>query len=110
MADGFSGLVGSDWSRRGGLGVLLLGGSYLGKLIFYFGKNFRVMSNIKLNDDTRHRLFMERMKDSLKEAVDECFSVNRDVEVSWSVFRDHLRKLKKAHKESYEKYMETDAD
>ena len=42
--------------------------------------------------------------------VDGVFDLDADPEVSWSLFRELITKLKKRHKKLYVKYMESDAE
>lgn len=59
---------------------------------------------------TRYYKFIDNMQVDIVEAVENCFDKEADPEVSWSVFRDYLRRIKKQHKEEYGLYLESDME
>lgn len=46
--------------------------------------------------ETRYRINLDRMKYELKELVDDCFSFDKDPEVSWKFFREQLKYYKQS--------------
>ena len=62
------------------------------------------------NIETKLRIFLNHtFKAEVAELMEGCFSADTDPEVSWQLFREQLRKLKKRHCELYMEYLETDA-
>jgi len=60
--------------------------------------------------ETRLRLFLNyTLKAEVAELMEGCFTAETDPEVSWQLFREQLRKLKKRHCELYVEYLESDA-
>jgi hypothetical protein len=62
------------------------------------------------NAETKLRIFLNHeFKAEVAELLEGCFATDTDPEVSWQLFREQLRKLKKQHCNLYEEYMESDA-
>lgn len=58
----------------------------------------------------KHFLLVE-LPDLMAEGMNVCFEdMDVDPEVSWKLFREGLRKIKKKHTEMYLDYLETDSD
>lgn len=65
---------------------------------------------MKISIETRLRLFLnDELVVDVNELLDGCFSIDTDPEVSWQLFRERLRKLKKKHCQLYDEYLESDA-
>ena len=56
-----------------------------------------------------HFLYVE-LPTGVSEMIDGCFEENTDPEISWILFREGLRKLKKKHKELFKEFGESDSD
>lgn len=69
-----------------------------------------VSSSVSFNNETKHRIFIDKMIYEISELANDIFHPEKDPEVLWKIFREQLRYLKVEHLESYNKYLETDAD
>lgn len=65
---------------------------------------------ISKSPELKYRLFIDRMKFEIEEAVGECFDSSTDPEICFSVFRNFLRKIKKENVKEYLEFMESDDD
>ena len=61
-----------------------------------------------LSEETRYRLFIDRMINDISVLAEDIFDADHDPEVIWSVFRRELQKLKKEHSQRYGLYMESE--
>ena len=59
--------------------------------------------------ETKLKIFLNHtFKDDVNGLMDNCFFTRADPEVSWQLFREQLRKLKKKHIKLYLENMESD--
>lgn len=63
-----------------------------------------------MNNETKHRIFVDKLVTEIHYLAEHCFHPEVDVEVCWKLFREQLRHHKREHQISYMKYLETDCE